>query len=498
MGIWREKGEDMKRWGIITLIVGLLGVGLFGKAGFSSQIDLKLLDEFIKDSVVDVVSMDLEGVPLFQVLKGLSIKTGLNFVAEKSIQNYPITLYVKDVSVKEFVRTLLELYDLEAEYRVKDRVLVIKKPKEEKLVTKVFELKYAVVPGAKILSKSAGGGQLTELAVGSGGEEGVGGLSGEGLFESLQAVLTEEGRAICDPRSNTILVTDVESNMPVIEKVIKQLDKPVPQVMIEVDMVDVSRSVVDKLGIEWPESLVQLTGLNRSTTFPFLGRDLSFWGGAEREGTLSSVSFGTWLLNFLITQTDAKYLARPRIFTLNGETAEISILTKEVIGITRYYDDDGGISTEEPERYNTGLFLEVTPLVNTYTKEITMVVVPKLVETKPSKIEGLHTEFRDPEERGVRSVVRVPDGATVVLGGLIKHVTNNTEKEVPGLGKILKGLFSSKNKESKDRELLVFLTPHLWESGDIVGGGKGKKIGNVDLSDYEREDVMERALKSYD
>ena len=462
---------------------------------FAEQVDYSALNEFVKENVLDTVSLDVQNVPLSQVLKAISIQTGLSFLAENEISNAPVTLYVKDVSVLDVLRLLLKTYHYDCEYDKRTNVLLIKKQqqKEDKKITKIFHLRYAVVPGAKIVEKAKKKVELTgsDVDTGSAGDA-TGGLSGEGLFEALEAVLTEEGRAVCDPRTNSIIVTDKESNMGNVEEVIKNLDKPVPQVMIEVDMLDVSRSVVDDLGLEWPEELMSLSGMSRSTKFPFMGHDRSFWPSASLSSSYSTFSLGGWILNFLTTQTDAKYLARPKIFTLNGETAKINILTDEVIGIIRNYNDNGNLASEEAERYNTGLYLEVTPTVNMDTKEVTMVVIPKLVETKASKVSGLQNSFRDPEERGLRSVIRVKDGETIVLGGLIKRYANNTHKKVPVLGDWLKGIFSSKDDEKGERELLVFLTPHILN--DLSSKVTKRAESALKKPEDDKIDAMKKAL----
>lgn len=443
---------------------------------------LETLKEFVVQPGKELVSLEMKEVPLSTFLMAISEFSGINFLASHEIEKMTITLRVKDVPITSLLQQLMGLYALKIE-RVGDNLFVIKKKEEEEIVTKVFFLKYAVVPGAKIIEKTKSDVTLTETEedVGSDEDKGEGGLSGKGLFEALETVLSEKGVAICDPRTNSILVKDISSNMPNVEKVIATLDSPVPQIMISVDMLDVSKTVVDKLGIDWSNPLITLSNWSRTTKFPFLGRDLAFWGDAERTGTLSTINVGGegWALNFLRQFGDVKYLARPRVFTLNGEPAKISISTDEAIAVNTVFDENRVPVSEEVERYKTGVLLEVTPLVNMATKEITVVVVPKLIETKPSKVKGMY-EYRDPEERGIKTVVRVPDGATIVLGGLIKHVVNDTKTRLPLLGKWLKYVFGSEDNESLDRELLIFVTPKIWDPSQVLedstNGGKKSRL----------------------
>ena len=447
-----------------------------------TDLDLSVLDDFVVESGGSNISLDLDEVPIGVVFRAISATTGVNFLLDKDVRDYRVTLRVEDVPVEDFLRNFLSLYDLKLE-KVSDNLFVVKKQDEEQLVARVFTLKHAVVPGAKIIDKAS---QDVKLGNSESDEpEGEGGLSGKGLFDALEAVLSERGSAVCDPRTNSILVKDVASNMDNIARVIESLDRPVPQVLISVDMLDVSKSLLDQIGIDWPTPIISLSQSHRYTKFPFLGRSLDFWKTTREAGDLAQVTFPALGLHLRNVDGQVRYLARPRIFTLNGEPAKISISTDEVIGQKISFDDNGNPVTEEPERYTTGVLLEVTPLVNLSKREITMVVVPKLIETKPSK---LGENYRDPEERGLKTVVRVKDGDTVVLGGLIKHLMNKSYTGLPGFKRFLRYLFGRDYKESLDRELLIFVTPKIWE--------EEREISSEENEPADRLSAMERELEA--
>jgi type II secretory pathway component GspD/PulD (secretin) len=183
-----------------------------------------------------------------------------------------------------------------------------------------------------------------------------------------------------------------------------------------------------------------------------------------------SVIFGRTygqLLDFLRTQTDTKYLARPRLLTLNNETAEIKITTQESVGVKTTTEATTGTTSAEPERTETGVSLRVTPQVNIDTGEITMFIHPEVSEaTAGSTITSgdKSYQFRDPEIRSTKSIVKVKDGETVIVGGLIRNEFTQVVKKIPILGDIpvVGALFRHKNKsKDKERELLVFITPRL-------------------------------------
>lgn len=440
----------------------LLGMSVLLLVGLAvADLDISALDKFIlKDEAVNI-SLDLNDVPIGVLFRAISATTGISFILDKDVKKYTVSLRVEDVPVEEFLQNFLSLYRLKLE-KVADKIFIVKEQEEEQLVTRVFTLKHAVVPGAKIIDKAS-----QDVALGpsdTGEAEGEGGLSGKGLFDALETVLSERGSAVCDPRTNSILVKDVASNMDNIARVIESLDKPVPQILISVDMLDISKNLLDLIGIDWATPILSLSDSYRYTKFPFLGRSLDFWKTTRESGQLAKVDFPSLSLFLRKIDGQVRYLARPRIFTLNGEPAKISISTEEAIGQKATYDE-GKRVVSEPERYTTGVLLEVTPLVNVEKKEITMVVVPRLVETKPSK---LGDDYRDPEERGLKTVVRVKDGDTVVLGGLIKHLMNKSYTGLPGFKRFLRHLFGRDYRESLDRELLIFITPKIWEADSFL------------------------------
>jgi type II secretory pathway component GspD/PulD (secretin) len=200
-----------------------------------------------------------------------------------------------------------------------------------------------------------------------------------------------------------------------------------------------------------------------------------YFGLAATRGAEGAVTMGgtyAQTLDFLRTNTDTKYLARPRLLTLNNETAEIAITKDEVVGTqtTTTVPTTGGSTAQVTYIRSTdlkltsegsGIFLRVTPQINTETNEITMVVNPKSSITYAN---ATWSSQSDAEVRSTKSIVKVLDGETVILGGLIHKDKVVILKKLPILGDIpiLGALFRHKNQTMDlDRELLVFITPHI-------------------------------------
>lgn len=419
-----------------------------------------------------VVSMDFKQAALNDVLKIFSQQSGLNFIASSDIADKTIDLYLDNVPVEEALERILFANDLTYELKPNSNIFVVKqlnKP-QQTLITRVYHLKHATVPASKMVK------QIDEDEDEEGGSAAQGGESEEeeetgGIIEAVQSVLSPDGTVVENPRTNSLVVTDLPEIFPYVEDTISRLDIRIPQILIEVEMLDVTKNTAELLGAKFGNTPFQFQGASFTDILPFehvpsdapveiTGED----GDSEPRYTVGTLSYAglTVALQFLRTQTDTRNLARPRILTLNNETAEIQISSQEAIGteITSFGEGAAAQTTTEAERFPTGVFLKVTPQANVQTGEITMVVEPKVVETIVNKN---NPSFVDPEERGSKSVLRIQNGDTVILGGLLRTQVDDIRTNVPILSKIpLLGMaFRHKDKQAGERELIIFLTPHI-------------------------------------
>jgi type II secretory pathway component GspD/PulD (secretin) len=211
-------------------------------------------------------------------------------------------------------------------------------------------------------------------------------------------------------------------------------------------------------------------------------------------GTIDASKMGL-MLEFLKTQTDTRSLARPRIITVDNETAQIMISTDEAIGIKQTASSTGGgavgTSTVEAERTQTGVFLTVTPQVNLLTDEITLAVEPKVIDAQDSAPIDGH-DLKNPEERSVKSILRVKSGDTIFIGGLLRRVDRDTVTKIPLLGDIpiLGMLFRHKDKTGNERELVVFITPTIL--GSLADIPESVKEDAMKFKDEHEQGVPDR------
>jgi len=122
------------------------------------------------------------------------------------------------------------------------------------------------------------------------------------------------------------------------------------------------------------------------------------------------------------------------------------------------------------------VFLTVTPQANLITDEVTMALVPKVIIARTGgTFENI--TYKDPEERASQSIVRVPSGNTIIIGGLLRKDTSKTLTKVPILGDIpfVGKAFRHIDDSVVDRELIIFITPHILPDSTAMGSETVKR-----------------------
>ncbi|MFH1359591.1 MAG: secretin N-terminal domain-containing protein [Candidatus Omnitrophota bacterium] len=420
---------------------------------------------FIYPEYSKTISMDFENADLNDVLKIFSQQSGLNFIAADEVIKKKITLYLDKVPVDQALERILQANNLTYEIKPESNIFVVKPIKEPdiQVITRVYKLKYATVLSSKLNNTFA----IIEDADSGSSSDSSSKSEDSGLVPALKGVLSELGKIIEDPRTNSIIVTDLPSQFPMIERTIARLDVPIPQILIEVEMLDISQATADLLGVKFGETPLVLTGAERDHYYPWnnnkIADKIGFTADEYRVGTIDASGLSA-TLQLLKTNTDTKSLARPRILTLNNETAQIRISTNEAIGIKSVTQSAEGSSvlSVEAERVQTGIFLTVTPQANLQTSEITMAIAPRVIEAKTGGTFSGQT-FKDPENRGSKSILRIRDGETIILGGLLRKEFENIKTKVPFISDIpiIGAAFRHKNAGDTNRELVIFITPHI-------------------------------------
>ena len=319
----------------------------------------------------------------------------------------------------------------------------------------------------------------------------------ESLVENTQQLLPEEGPRSqagrgskvgdevlvqYDPETGSlIIITDEETNES-INEVVKALDTPVPQVLIKVIFLEVTHSDDVDLGLEFSaQDVDDHLGVVQSGTDAEGNPSFSTSNIVDRTDTLETL-FGlgsettggfyrlvkddlSVTLRALSQVAELEVLSRPSILTRNNQEAVITV-GQEVpfIRNTRILQDGQQLNTVEYE--DIGIILRVTPQIR---KDglVAMDVTPE-ISTLTGETVPIAANVSAPifAKRSAETAVVVPDGETVVIGGLMEDQKTEAIRQVPGLARIpvLGNLFRRKITNKAKTELLIFLTPHIVQS----------------------------------
>lgn len=171
------------------------------------------------------------------------------------------------------------------------------------------------------------------------------------------------------------------------------------------------------------------------------------------------------ILRALVSRAEARFLGKPKILTINNRSASIRISREEAVSIQSVTSGGSSGITQsgtQAERFETGLNLTVTPQVNR-EGYITMLIQPSFTNVLESRVSSQSNRVFDPTTRGASTLVRVKNGQTLVLGGLLESRESKAVRKVPFLGYIplIGWLFTSTSNQRSNTDLVIFITPTI-------------------------------------
>lgn len=260
---------------------------------------------------------------------------------------------------------------------------------------------------------------------------------------------------VAEPRTNTIIVTGSPEQIALAERLIPTLDRPVQQVQLQIRVQAVSGEVIRNLGIKWET----ISGGNLIASFLSTGLNLIF----DATRSLASLNIRA-VLDALEKQQLSRRLSDANVLVednygadtsdlraTGARGAEIKVGGRLLIPIT--IGDQ--VSVRE---FDYGLLVRVRPQISTDGN----ILLEVYTQTGGDPADGPAGSIRIPQQSTL-SKLRIRDGQTVVLGGLIQKVTDTSESKVPLLGDIplLGELFKQRTSSIKDDELIVIITGNI-------------------------------------
>jgi len=382
----------------------------------------------------ELVTLDYKDAELSSVLRALSYSYNLNLVATKDIKG-KVTVALRDITVDEALNAVLKVNGYTFT-RKGNLIYITPGPGLEGIdvVTVTIALNY---------------------------------LTASEASELLQKVISSKGDIRVAEATNSLVVTDFPSSIDKVRNVLKDIDTPPIQVLIEAKLVDITEKDYQNFGVTYTvdyKPAGDIKGLfDRKTGYQeqlagsqaMAGPSSTLSGGQLKITalTLKGLS-GTVTIDALIQDNKAHLLASPSIATLNGKEARI------IIGERYPYKEKTQTTTgttETTKFVDIGTTLRVTPQVSP-DGWITMNVHPEVSSLTSSLDAGPRIATREAD-----ATIRVRDGETIIIGGLIKRQDDRVKGRIPIIGHIpiLGWFFSKSSSDLTSTELVVFITPRI-------------------------------------
>ncbi len=419
------------------------------------------------------ISVNLKDVDLRDFFRLVHEISGLNVVVDPGVKGN-LTIVLDDVPWDQALDIVLRNNDLDKQLdgnvlRLATKETLRKEAEENRDLAKAQAEAADVVTTTRVLSYA----KSTDMAA------------------TLKKFLSSRGDIIADDRSNTIIIRDIPSTLPVMDNLIRQLDRKSQQVEIEARVVAANRSFSREIGSQFAFAGAANTLHNQNAVGGAPGTGGSPWtrtpppplvepggssGGSSSGGAMplisnlpasvptSGISYlftsANFALDAIITAAEekgvGKLLSKPKVITQNNEKATVKQGTK--IPVQTIVNN-----TVSVQFVDAVLELDVTPQITADgTIYMDVTVENDQIDGSIPRVQGIPAI----DTQAAETKVTVNDGATVVIGGIIVTQQTTDIQQVPLVGSvpILGNLFKHTTVSSKSQELLFFLTPRILPS----------------------------------
>ncbi len=420
-------------------------------------------------------SLSVRNASIRDVLLAFGKRSDLNIVFGPDVEGL-VTIDLKRVTLEEALDALLT--PIGFTYRREGAFVRVAKPVPE---TRIFTVNYiaSTRTGSASLSATAGGGSSGVSGGGAGGSTATSSVSSTDnvdvwtdLTTTLTGMLSKEGKVVLSKSAGLVAVTDLPANLLRIAQYLELVEGTVHrQVMIEAQVIEVDLTRDFSAGIDWNLVANNLRVSGLGVVQPTLT------GGAIARQTLATAGsifqiglatrLGSQTLNVLLSalaqQGQVAVLSKPKLSTLNNQKAIMKVATDDVFfTTTRTREPTTGIvtETETTQTVTEGLVLDVTPQIGP-DDTVTMNIRPSISERVGQATSPQGSVVPIIAVRATDSVVRVRDGETVLIGGLMQNRVSRNRSGVPVLQDIpiAGGLFRNRQDQERKTELVILLTP---------------------------------------
>jgi len=257
--------------------------------------------------------------------------------------------------------------------------------------------------------------------------------------------------------ANALSINDTPEKIAAAERIIERVDKRRAEVLVEVEILEVNRSVLQEYGIEITSGLEAVQGV-AGGAFPL---DTTLDQNPYARDNILISSLPGVIYRLLRSDSSARLLANPQLRTTEGQTAEARFGDQVPVPVTTFSPIATGGIQQQPitsfEYKNVGVNIDITPRVH-HDRDVSLEVRLDISQLGPL-FQGLPTF----SSRELKSVIRLADGETAVLAGLIRDEQRKVIRGLPGLSKLpfIGRLFSFNSDENTQTDIVMTLTPRV-------------------------------------
>lgn len=392
------------------------------------------------------ISLEFRDVALKAVFEVLARSSGINFVFDKDVRSdTKVTIFIRNSNVDEIVRLILATNQLESKQLNENSLLIYPKTaakakEHQEMVVRSFFLANGDAKQAQTMLKNV--------------------LKAKDMF--------------IDERLGLVVIKDTPEVVKLAERLIESLDLAEPEVMLDLEVLEISRSQLYELGLDFPDQIgygkitpdvvnkvTDTNGVTISQTTTFGG--VLSPGNIDlrnRVGLTNFVANPGMLLNLKSNGGDSKLLANPRIRVKSREKAKIHIGDKLPVFTTTATANVGVAASVS--YIDVGLKLDVEPVV--HMEDEVGIKVGLEVSSVVKEIAGpSNSTAYQIGTRSAATSLRLKNGETQVLAGLISNEERNSAAKLPGFGDVplLGRLFASNKDSSNKTEIVLLITPRI-------------------------------------
>ena len=398
----------------------------------------------LKGDFSQPVTLEFRDAPLRNVFEVLARTSGINFVFDKDVRgDIKVTLFVRNTGIDEIVKLVLATNQLERKVLNENSVLIYPnlpaKVKEyQELVTRTFYLANADVKQAQAMVRA----------------------------------LVKTRDSFIDEKLNLLVLKDTPQAVELAAQLIESIDQAEPEVMLDVEVIEMSRSKLQELGLRFPDQIgygqlqsqatttTIVNGVTQSVTTPGGALAAGFVDLRNTDALTSFVANPALTLNLRNQIGTGNTLANPRIRVKNREKAKIHIGDRLPV-FTTTSTANVGVSASV-SYLDVGLKLDVEP--NVYLDDEVAIKVGLEVSSVIKEVTGPSNSLAyQIGTRSASTVLQLRNGETQVLAGLISDEERSSANRLPGLGEVpvLGRLFSSQRDTTSKTEIVLLITPRV-------------------------------------